>query len=45
MKTPRYLIANYIPDLRRMEPRNIGVVLWALGAVVREPLGESRETG
>ena len=33
MKTPRYLIAKYIPDLRRMEPRNIGVVVWAPGTV------------
>jgi hypothetical protein len=33
MKTPRYLIAKYIPDLRRMEPRNIGVVVWTPEAV------------
>jgi hypothetical protein len=24
-----YLIAKYIPDLRRMEPRNIGIILWS----------------
>jgi hypothetical protein len=29
MKTPIYLVAKYIPDLSRMEPRNIGIVLWA----------------
>ena len=33
MKTPCYLIAKYIPDLRRMEPRNIGVVVWTPEAV------------
>src|SRR5205814_776714 len=33
MKPPHYLIAKYIPDLRRMEPRNIGVVVWTPGAV------------
>ena len=26
--TPAYLVAKYIPDLSRMEPRNIGIVLW-----------------
>jgi len=25
---PRYLVAKYISDLQRMEPRNIGVVVW-----------------
>jgi hypothetical protein len=29
----QYLVAKYIPDLDRMEPRNIGVVFWANGAV------------
>ncbi len=33
MKTPRYLIAKYVPDLRRMEPRNIGVIVWTPGAM------------
>jgi hypothetical protein len=28
---PAYLIAKYIPDLRRMEPKNIGVILWVAG--------------
>ncbi len=27
--TPRFLVAKYIPDLQRMEPRNIGVVVWS----------------
>ena len=29
MTTPRYLIAKHIPDLGRMEPRNVGVVVWS----------------
>jgi len=28
---PRYLIAKYVPDVRRMEPVNIGVILWNHG--------------
>lgn len=28
MTTPTYLLAKFIPDLKRMEPRNIGLVLW-----------------
>ena len=31
--TPRYLLAKYVPDLSRMEPRNIGVMLWANGEI------------
>ncbi len=27
--SPRYLVAKYIPDLQRMEPRNIGVIVWS----------------
>lgn len=26
---PRYLLAKYVPDPQRMEPRNIGVVVWS----------------
>jgi hypothetical protein len=25
---PRFLVAKYVPDLARMEPRNVGVILW-----------------
>lgn len=32
-KTPRFLLAKYVPDLKRMEPRNIGLFLWAKGKV------------
>jgi hypothetical protein len=27
----RYLVAKYTPDALRMEPRNIGIILWAAG--------------
>ena len=28
----QYMLASYIPDMRRMEPRNVGVVVWTRGA-------------
>lgn len=31
---PRFLVAKYAPNLRRMEPKNIGVILWHRGLVV-----------
>ena len=33
MAEPKYLLAKYIPDPYRMEPRNIGVILWASGGL------------
>jgi hypothetical protein len=27
--TPRYLLAKYIPDLSRFEPKNIGIIVWS----------------
>ena len=27
--SPRFLVAKHIPDLHRMEPRNIGIIAWA----------------
>jgi hypothetical protein len=33
MNAARYLIAKYIPDLARYEPRNIGVILWCESGV------------
>ncbi len=27
--TPRYLLAKYIPDMARYEPKNIGVIVWS----------------
>jgi hypothetical protein len=29
MKTAKYFLAKYIPDMQRFEPRNIGVVVWS----------------
>jgi len=40
MSAPRFLVAKYIPDLRRMEPKNIGVVLWSDGDVRAKFVGE-----
>lgn len=31
--TPRFIIAKYVPDLSRMEPKNIGVFLWSKGEI------------
>lgn len=44
MSTPRFLIAKYAPDLRRMEPRNIGVIVWNEGTVVAKFLGDSGDS-
>jgi hypothetical protein len=39
-KTPKYLLAKYIPDLRRGEPRNIGVIVWSPEGVEARFLAE-----
>ena len=44
MVTPRFLIAKYAPDLRRMEPRNMGVIVWNEGTVAAKFLGESGDS-
>jgi hypothetical protein len=41
MSVPRYLVAKYVPDPLRMEPRNIGVVVWADGQIGARFLGEN----
>ncbi len=40
MSTPRYLVAKYIPDLQRFEPRNVGVVVWSPEGVAARFLAE-----
>lgn len=30
----RYTIAKYVPDVFRFEPRNIGVIFWAMGGII-----------
>ncbi|MCP9827137.1 hypothetical protein KBZ19_01355 [Synechococcus sp. L2F] len=29
MTTTKYLLAKYIPDLQRFEPRNVGIIVWS----------------
>ena len=36
MNNQRYLLARFTPDVRRREPRNIGVVLWTKHRVVSQ---------
>ena len=36
----KFLVAKYIPNLKRMEPRNIGVIVWADGVVRSRFVGE-----
>jgi hypothetical protein len=31
--SPRYLVAKYVSDLQRMEPKNIGIIVWTNTAV------------
>jgi hypothetical protein len=40
MESPRFLIAKYIPDVFRNEPRNIGVVLWSPDGILARFIGE-----
>jgi len=40
MAAPRFLIAKYAPDLHRMEPKNIGLILWANGGIAARFVGE-----
>jgi hypothetical protein len=39
--TQRFLIAKYVPDIRRMEPRNVGVVVWSEQGVSARFAGET----
>jgi hypothetical protein len=45
--TPKFLLAKYVPDLSRMEPRNIGVLLWANGEIAARflPPSDARFVG
>ncbi len=40
MMGPRYFLAKYVPDLTRMEPRNVGVLVWTPEAVDARFLAE-----
>lgn len=39
--TPRWLVAKYMPDLRRREPHNVGVILFTDAGPVSRFLGET----
>jgi hypothetical protein len=39
----KYLLAKYIPDLRRYEPRNIGIIVWSPEGLDARFLGEKDE--
>ncbi len=41
---PRFLLAKYVPDMARMEPRNIGVIVWWKGALRSQFLTASDAT-
>jgi hypothetical protein len=43
-ESPRYLVAKYISDLQRMEPRNIGIIAWAPGGVSARFLAEKQDS-
>jgi len=43
MNELRFFVAKYVPDLRRMEPRNMGVVVWQNGEVAARFLAERRD--
>jgi len=44
MNNPRYLLAKFIPDLSRMEPRNIGVIVWSKNGTAARFLAEKPAT-
>ncbi len=43
MTPPRYLLAKYVPDLRRFEPHNIGVIVWSPDALEARFIGEKAD--
>lgn len=42
MSSPRFLLAKYVPNLSRMEPKNIGLIFWNNG-VMRSRFVESND--
>jgi len=45
MSTARYLVAKYAPDLWRMEPRNIGVIVWSPSKTIARFVAERTANG
>ncbi len=39
----RFLVAKYVSDLRRMEPRNVGVIVWSNGVATSRFLGDEED--
>jgi len=42
MSTPQFAIAKFIPDMKRMEPRNFGVVVWNSGDCIGRFVGDDK---
>jgi len=40
LTTPRYLVVKFIPDLTRMEPRNVGILVWSRKGTAARFMGE-----
>jgi hypothetical protein len=38
--SPQFLVAKYVPDIQRLEPRNIGIIVWGGGFTAARFLGE-----
>jgi hypothetical protein len=43
-ESARYLVAKYISDLQRMEPKNIGVIVWVHGKASARFLAERQDS-
>jgi hypothetical protein len=43
MKKTQYLLAKYIPDMHRFEPRNIGVIVWSPEGIEARFLAENAQ--
>ena len=43
MNAARFFIAKFVPDIRRMEPRNVGLLLWTEHGVTSRFLGEQSD--
>src|SRR5438270_12135897 len=41
--SPRFLVAKYVRDPQRMEPRNVGVILWTVDRVGARFFGEDED--
>lgn len=44
MSYPRFLIVKYVPDFMRMEPKNVGVIVWTADGISSRFIGEKSHT-